>query len=36
MTGKFEGKNLIVILLESVNEIAILNKEDFPTLSKNV
>lgn len=34
MTGKFEGKNLIVILLESVNEIAILNKEDFPTLSK--
>lgn len=34
MTGLFEGKNLIIILLESVNEIAILNENDFPTLSK--
>lgn len=34
MTGKFEGKNLIIILLESVNEIAILNEEHFPTLTK--
>ncbi len=33
-TGMFEGKNLIVILLESVNEIAILNSEYFPTMSK--
>lgn len=34
MTGIFEGKNLIIILMESVNEISILNKEDFPTLYK--
>ena len=34
MTGIFEGKNVIVMLLESVNEIAILNEEDFPTLYK--
>lgn len=33
-TGIFEGKNLIIILMESVNEISILNKNDFPTLSK--
>lgn len=32
-TGYFEGKNLIMIMLESVNEIAI-NKEYFPTLYK--
>jgi phosphoglycerol transferase MdoB-like AlkP superfamily enzyme len=34
MTGIFEGKNLIVILMESVDEIAILNEKDFPTLYK--
>ena len=34
MTGIFKGKNLIIILMESVDEIAILNKEDFPTLYK--
>ncbi len=34
MTGKFEGKNLIIIMMESVNEIAIYNKEYFPTLYK--
>ena len=34
MTGIFEGKNVIVMLLESVNEIAILNEKDFPTLYK--
>lgn len=34
MTGLFEGKNLIVILMESVNEISIMNQEDFPTLYK--
>lgn len=34
MTGIFEGKNLIIILMESVNEISILNEEDFPTLYK--
>ncbi len=34
MTGLFEGKNLILILMESVNEIAILNEEYFPTLYK--
>lgn len=33
-TGLFEGKNLILILMESVNEIAILNEEYFPTLYK--
>ncbi len=33
-TGKFEGKNLIIIMMESVNEIAIYNKEYFPTLYK--
>lgn len=33
-TGIFEGKNLIIILMESVNEISILNEEDFPTLTK--
>lgn len=33
-TGIFKGKNLIIILMESVNEIAVLNKEDFPTLNK--
>lgn len=32
MTGIFEGKNVIFILLESVNEIGILNEELFPTL----
>lgn len=34
MTGIFEGKNLIIVMLESVNEISILNQEDFPTLYK--
>lgn len=34
MTGIFEGKNVIIMLLESVNEIAILNEKDFPTLYK--
>ena len=34
MTGIFKGKNVIIMLLESVNEIAILNEEDFPTLYK--
>lgn len=34
MTGIFEGKNLIIILMESVNEISILNQEEFPTLYK--
>lgn len=34
MTGIFEGKNLILILMESVNEISILNQEYFPTLYK--
>lgn len=34
MTGIFKGKNLIVILMESVNEISILNEEDFPTMYK--
>jgi len=33
MTGIFEGKNLIVVLMESVNMIAI-NEKDFPTLYK--
>lgn len=33
-TGIFEGKNLIIILMESVNEISILNEEYFPTLYK--
>ena len=32
-TGMFEGKNLIVVLMESVNMIAI-NESDFPTLYK--
>ena len=32
-TGMFEGKNLIVVLMESVNMIAI-NEEEFPTLYK--
>ncbi len=32
-TGIFEGKNLIVVLMESVNMIAI-NEEEFPTLYK--
>lgn len=34
MTGIFKDKNLIVILMESVNEISILNEEYFPTLHK--
>ena len=34
MTGIFEGKNVIIMLLESVNEISILNEQDFPTLYK--
>ena len=34
MTGIFKGKNVIVMLMESVNEIAILNENDFPTLYK--
>ena len=34
MTGIFKGKNVIVMLMESVNEIAILNEKDFPTLYK--
>jgi len=34
MTGIFKGKNLIIILLESTNEISILNPDDFPTLTK--
>lgn len=33
-TGLFEGKNLIIIMMESVNEIAIYNEEYFPTLYK--
>lgn len=33
-TGIFKGKNLIIVMMESVNEIAILNKNDFPTLNK--
>ena len=33
-TGLFKGKNLIIILMESVNEIAIYNKDYFPTLYK--
>lgn len=33
MTGIFKDKNLIIILMESVNEIPIIN-DDFPTLSK--
>ncbi len=32
MTGIFKDKNLIIILLESVNDIGILNQEEFPTL----
>lgn len=34
MTGIFEGKNVILFLMESVNDIAILNENDFPTLYK--
>ena len=34
MTGIFKGKNLIIILMESVNEISIMNEEDFPTMYK--
>lgn len=34
MTGIFKGKNLIIIMMESTNEISILNKEYFPTLYK--
>lgn len=33
-TGIFKGKNLIIVMMESVNEISILNKDDFPTLYK--
>ena len=33
-TGMFKGKNLIVILMESVNEMSIYNEEYFPTLYK--
>lgn len=32
-TGIFEGKNLIVVLMESVNEISI-NEKEFPTIYK--
>lgn len=34
MTGIFKGKNLIMILMESTNEIPIINDTDFPTLAK--
>ena len=34
MTGIFEGKNVIFILMESVNDVAILNKEYFPNIYK--
>ncbi len=33
-TGLFEGKNLILIMMESVNNISVTNKEEFPTLYK--
>lgn len=33
-TGIFKGKNLIMMLMESVDEISILNENDFPTLYK--
>lgn len=33
MTGVFKDKNVILILMESVNDIAILNEEYFPTLN---
>lgn len=33
-TGVFKDKNLIIVMMESTNEIATLNKDDFPTLSK--
>ena len=33
MTGIFKGKNVIIMLMESVNDIAILNEEEFPTLT---
>ncbi len=33
-TGIFKGKNLIMMLMESVDEISILNESDFPTLYK--
>ncbi len=33
-TGLFEGKNLILIMMESVNNIAVTNEEYFPTLYK--
>lgn len=34
MTGIFKGKNLIIIMMESTNEISVLNQEYFPTLYK--
>ena len=34
MTGKFKGKNLIVILAESVNEMVMMNQEYFPNYYK--
>lgn len=34
MTGLFKDKNLIIILMESVNEISVLNEEYFPTMYK--
>ena len=32
MTGIFEGKNVILILMESINDVGVLNKEYFPNL----
>lgn len=32
MTGIFEGKNIILILMESINDVAVLNQEYFPNL----
>ncbi len=34
MTGIFKDNNLIIVLMESVNEIGIINEKDFPTLYK--
>lgn len=33
-TGIFKDKNLIIIMMESTNELSILNEKDFPTLYK--
>lgn len=33
-TGIFKDKNLIIVMMESTNELSVLNEKDFPTLYK--